>query len=94
MNPHSAPPSSHRLLIRRATNADVDGIRSLLHRVRQEYGVLAADGVDDPELEDLEANFFGRGGYFEVVVDGQGRILGCAGLYRRNHLRAELCKMY
>ncbi len=94
MPPHPAAPLSNRLLIRKATKADVVGIRSVLHSVRQEYGVLSANGVDDPELEDLEASFFDRGGYFEVVVDGQGRILGCAGLYRLTHLRAELCKMY
>ena len=94
MTPYPAAPSSNRLMIRRAINADAAGIRSVLHSVRQEYGVLSPSGADDPELEDLEASFFDQGGYFEVVVDGQGRIIGCAGLYRLTHLRAELCKMY
>jgi putative acetyltransferase len=80
--------------IRRATNADVAAIRSVLHAVRLEYGVLSATGADDPDLDDIEFGFFRRGGTFEVVEDRGGRILGCAGLYPLSQHRAELCKMY
>jgi putative acetyltransferase len=80
--------------IRPATNADIPAIRSVLHRVRQEYGVLAITGASDPDLDDLAVNYFARGGFFEVVEDAANQIVGCAGLYPLDESRAELCKMY
>ena len=80
--------------IRRASNADIPAIRAVLHSVRVEYGVLSETGADDPDLNDLDLGYFHRGGHFEVVVDGRGRIVGCAGLYPLSQQRAELCKMY
>ncbi len=80
--------------IRPATNADIPAIRSVLFRVRKEYGVLAITGASDPDLDDLTVNFFQRGGFFEVVEDASNRIIGCAGLYPLDECRAELCKMY
>jgi putative acetyltransferase len=80
--------------IRRATNADIAAIRSVLFEVRDEYGVLSEVGANDLELNDLEASFLQGGGHFEVVVDHSGRIVGCAGLYPLSQQRAELCKMY
>ncbi len=94
MQDDSSAHCSSGLVIRRATHADVAGIRSVLYSVRSEYGVLSDQGADDPELDDFESSFFGRGGYFEVVEDSRGRILGCAGLYPLNQQRAEVCKMY
>ena len=82
------------LAIRRATNADIPAIRAVLHAVRVEYGVLSEIGANDPDLDDIELGYFGRGGHFEVVEDGGGRIVGCAGLYPLSQQRAELCKMY
>ncbi|NLF70046.1 MAG: GNAT family N-acetyltransferase [Candidatus Anammoximicrobium sp.] len=82
------------LTIRRATNADIPAIRAVLHAVRAEYGVLSETGANDPDLDDVELNYFARGGYFEIVADGAGRVWGCAGLYPLNEHRAELCKMY
>ncbi len=81
-------------VIRDATNADVQAIRAVLYAVRAEYGVLSEMLANDPELDDLEANFFRGGGHFEVVEDSAGRIVGCAGLYPLSRQRAELCKMY
>jgi len=80
--------------IRRATNADIPAIRSVLHAVRLEYGVLSEMEANDPDLDDIELGYFGRGGHFEVVEDDGGRILGCAGLYPLSEHRAELCMMY
>lgn len=81
-------------VIRQATNADIAAIRAVLYAVRAEYGVLSEMLANDPELDDLEANFFRGGGHFEVVEDSAGRIVGCAGLYPLSRHRAELCKMY
>lgn len=80
--------------IRQATNADIASVRAVLYAVRAEYGVLSESGVDDPELDDLEANFFLGGGRFEVVENATRRVVGCAGLYPLDDRRAELCKMY
>jgi putative acetyltransferase len=80
--------------IRRATPEDVPAIRSILYAVRREYGVLWEIGANDPELDDLEGNYFRRGGHFEVIESMAQRIVGCAGLYPVTSRRAELGKMY
>jgi putative acetyltransferase len=86
---HSLP-----ITIRAATLEDVPAIRAVLHSVREEYQVLCEIGSDDRELDDLERNYFARGGYFEVLEDACHRIVGCAGLYPLSEQRAELGKMY
>ncbi|MHB8974007.1 MAG: GNAT family N-acetyltransferase [Pirellulaceae bacterium] len=84
-----------QLTIRLATNDDLPAIRSVLLAVRGEFGVVDETGVSDVDLDDLERNYFGRGGLFEVVEDNaSGQIVGCAGLYPRTRDRVELCKMY
>lgn len=81
--------------IRSATNEDLPAIRAVLLAVRQEFGVVDETGISDNDLDDLERNYFARGGAFEVVVDNRcRRIVGCAGLYPLSHCRVELCKMY
>ena len=90
----SVPQSLASLLIRRATNVDIPAIRAVLYTVRAEYGVLGDIAANDPDLDDLEANYFARGGLFEVIEDATPRIVGAAGLYPLSPQRAELCKMY
>jgi putative acetyltransferase len=80
--------------IRLAANTDIPAIRAVLYSVRSEYGVLGEIGANDKELDDIELNYFGRGGIFEVVEDRAMRIVGCAGLLPHNPSRAEICKMY
>jgi putative acetyltransferase len=86
---HSLP-----ITIRAATPEDVPAIRAVLHLVREEFQVLCEIGSNDMELDDLESNYFARGGYFEVLEDASHRIVGCAGLYPLSEQRAELGKMY
>jgi putative acetyltransferase len=81
-------------LIRWATNDDIPAIRAVLLAVRSEYGVLGEIGANDVDLDDLQQNYFQRGGCFEVVEDGERCVVGCAGLYPLDAGRAELCKMY
>jgi putative acetyltransferase len=67
----------------------------VLLAVRGEYGVIDESGASDGDLDDLDRNYFSRGGAFEVVEDRrEKRIVGCAGLLPLNRCRAELCKMY
>lgn len=81
--------------IRRAANADLPAIRSVLLEVRREFGVVDPTGVSDDDLDDLEQNYFRRGGTFDVVVESPSqRVVGCAALRPLNECRAELCKMY
>lgn len=94
MHPESEPKTCADFFIRRAVNADIPAIRAVLLSVRTEYGVLGAILANDPDLDDLELNYFRDGGRFEVVEDATQRIVGCAGLRPLNSHRAELCKMY
>ena len=95
MKPESQPETTGRFTIRSATASDVAAIRDVLLSVRHEFGVVDESGVSDRDLEDLERNYFARGGIFEVVEDGvTRRIVGCAGLRPLSACRAELCKMY
>ena len=89
---HIVPPSGFS--IRRAINNDIPAIRTVLLAVRTEYNVLCAIGANDPDLEDLEENYFHGGGLFEVVEDPARRIVGCAGLRPLSPCRAEQGKMY
>jgi putative acetyltransferase len=90
----SKAPSIDNYTIRAATNADADAIRAVLRSVRKEYGVLHEAGPNDPEFEDLENNVLRDGGRVQVVLDGEGHVVGCAALMRRGAKRAELGKMY
>ncbi|MHB8866624.1 MAG: GNAT family N-acetyltransferase [Pirellulaceae bacterium] len=81
--------------IRRATNQDLPAIRAVLLSVRSEFAVMDDTGVSDQDLNDVEQNYFGSGGVFEVIEDRRSnRIVGCAGLLPRSQCRVELCKMY
>jgi putative acetyltransferase len=76
-----------------ASNADSGAIRAVVHAGRAEYS-LVEPGRLDADLDDIEQHYLMRGGSFEVVVAGDGRIIGCAGLRPMGDRRAELCKMY
>jgi putative acetyltransferase len=89
--------SAHRpatFSIRTAKSDDVAAIRRVLLAVRTEYAVHCEHPANDADLEDIERNYFARGGHFEVVADAAGTIVGCAGLLPLTPGRAELCKMY
>jgi putative acetyltransferase len=81
--------------IRPATNGDLPAIREVLFSVRSEFDVADRARIRDDDLDDLERNYFSRGGAFEVIEDRRvHRIVGCAGLLPHDERRAELCKMY
>ena len=82
------------MLIRPATNADAEAIRTLIFGVLEEYGLLAEHEGVDADLKDIEGNYIARGGMFDLVLDVGGQLIGTVGLYPRNDDVAELRKMY
>lgn len=82
------------ILIRPATNRDCENVKALVFGVLNEFGLEAERGGTDADLDDIEANYFERGGYFEVLESADGKILGTVGLYPQNSDTVELRKMY
>jgi putative acetyltransferase len=80
--------------LRPATNADADGVRALVFRVLAEYGLTPDPAATDADLDDIEASYFARGGWFEVWLDKRGAVIGSYGLHPRRAGVCELRKMY
>ncbi len=80
--------------IRAATLADSAAVRSLVFGVLEEYGLRADPENTDADLSDIEANFSGSGGMFDVLTDRHGRMVGTVALYRVDSRVCELRKMY
>ncbi|HOZ49211.1 MAG TPA: GNAT family N-acetyltransferase [Candidatus Hydrogenedentes bacterium] len=80
--------------IRAATNADAPAIRGLVFGVLAEYGLEPDPAGTDIDLDDIEAGYMARGGWFEVVEDADVLIVGSAGLYPLDSSTCELRKMY
>lgn len=82
------------LKIRPATNNDAEAVTALVFGVLAEYGLTPDPTTTDADLRDVERNYRARGGCFEVVDDGRGRIVGSVGLYPLEEGTCELRKMY
>lgn len=82
------------IFYRNATNEDRDAIVAIVHAVLTEYGLTPEPSTTDSDIEDVERSYFARGGVFEVLTDGSGRILGTAALRPYSDGMAELRKMY
>lgn len=80
--------------IRSATNADCENIKKLVFGVLREYGLKPEPGGTDTDLDDIEKEYFGRGGLFEVLEDADGNLLGTTGLFPLDNKTIELRKMY
>jgi putative acetyltransferase len=80
---------------RSATNADGPEVRALVFSVLGEYGLSGDPAGTDADLDDIAARYLARGGWFELVED-EGALLGCAGIYPSEHRpgTVELRKMY
>ena len=82
------------IIFRAATNHDGERIRNLVFGVLREYGLEPDPGGTDDDLSDIEKNYIGRGGVFEILEDRQANLLGTVGLYPINSETVELRKMY
>ena len=81
------------LKIRLATNADSENIKNLVYSVLQEYSLAPDPQATDRDLDDIEGNYLNNNGYF-IVVEDNGRLIACMGLFRVNADTCELRKMY
>ena len=82
------------LIRRAATNADGAEVAALVRQVLAEHGLDADRGAKDADLDDLERHYWARGGRFDVLCDGAGRVVGTVGLFPLDATRVELRKMY
>jgi putative acetyltransferase len=79
--------------LRRATNADLPAVWTLISAILRSYGITANKQTTDPDLTDLEANYWSRKGAFFVLLHG-AEIIGTAALRRETDACCELCRMY
>ena len=82
------------ITFRMATNRDGEKIKQIVFGVLREYGLEPDCGGTDADLNDIEANYGGRGGLFEVLETLEGEIVGTVGLYPITTETVELRKMY
>lgn len=87
------PPKFAHLRIRPATNDDCEPVQKLVFGVLAEFGLHADPATTDADLQDIEANYFRRGGLFEVIMDGDS-LIGSVALYPIDDGVCELRKMY
>jgi putative acetyltransferase len=88
------------LQLRPATRADGPALLALVTAVLAEHGLAADPGGTDADLQDVEKNYLRSGGWFVVVVNAAGEIVGSVGLaplaepgvveLRKMYLRPEL----
>ena len=82
------------MTIRDVRPADAPAVRRIVSDVLREYGLAFDPLVTDADLDDLTANYPGRGGCFRVIVNEPGDVVGCGGLYPLEERVAEIRKMY
>jgi GNAT superfamily N-acetyltransferase len=80
--------------LRAATNADSNAIKDLVFEVLREYRLQPDPDGTDADLKDIERSYLRSGGWFDVMVDAAGNIVGSVGLYRIDSATCELRKMY
>ncbi len=80
--------------IRPATNQDCNAIQQLVFTVLSEYGLNPDPDGTDSDLNDVEENYQAAGGRFDVLVDQNGIVVGCVGLFLISRSVCELRKMY
>jgi putative acetyltransferase len=59
-----------------------------------EFGLAPDYKGTDRDIMDIETHYLDRGGAFEVIKNGEGKIVGTVGLYPLNDETIELRKMY
>ena len=75
-----------------ANNQQTEAIQNVVFSVLREYGL--EPGAIDFCLENIELNYFQKGGHFYVLVDEHNTIVATGGLYAIDKDNAEIRKMY
>jgi putative acetyltransferase len=91
---HMLPEELAHLKIRPATNKDRQRVSEIVFGVLAEFGLQADPETTDADLQDIEGNYIGRGGFFEVIEDKESNILGSFGIFPIDDETCELRKMY
>ncbi len=79
-------------VIRAAVKADQDAIRALIFSILNEYDLEPDPKTIDRDLDDIEE--FYKDGVFDVLVSGDGAVIGTVGLKPKGGGVCELRKMY
>jgi GNAT superfamily N-acetyltransferase len=85
-------PPGYRL--RPGTKADGPALQELIFDILQTYGLRPEPAGTDADLLDVQTNYTASGGWFEVLLDPQGNIIGSVGLAVVRPGVVELRKMY
>lgn len=80
--------------IRGANNSDAKDVRQLVFSVLDEYGLKPDPGSTDSDLDNIEGDYFQRGGCFDLLESDEGEVVGTVGLYPIDSTTCELRKMY
>ena len=79
--------------MRYASAGDGPAIRDVVRSVLAEHGLSFEIDGHDHDLVDVRASYVSPGGCF-LVVESDGHVTGCAGLYLLSEDEGELRKMY
>ena len=83
-----------QMMIRPATNKDIDKVTMLIYEVLGEYGLQPDPEHTDADLKDLEGNYANNNGSFDLLLSEDGEIIGSVGILRLDDQKCELRKMY
>ena len=82
------------LYLRQARQKDGQAVMALVFGILEEYGLSGDSKTTDADLQDLEGVYEQQRGWFAVVEDAAGDIVGSVGLARIDEQSCELRKMY
>src|SRR6185295_5790405 len=82
------------IVIREASNDDCERVINLVSSVLDEFQLPFEPDSKDAELADIEIMYIQAGGWFEVIEDKSGRLLGTYGLFPLTDMTCEFRKMY
>ena len=81
--------------LRPATNRDINAVKEVVFSSLQEFQLPFGDQSKDADLNNLESNYFEKGGYFGVIeITSTRKIIGTIGLHATDALTCELRKNY
>lgn len=80
--------------VRPGRTADAAALRALVFGCLREYGLTPSPDGTDADLADVDRHYAQTGGWFEVLVDPAGAVIGSVALHPVRPGTLELRKMY